>query len=253
MLKKRIVGVVTVKNEWAVQSFGYNRYLPLGRPEFLIENLDRWGADEILVQDIDRSLRNAGPNFELATRLGKLGLRTPLIYAGGIKSVSDGIQLIQLGADRIVVDALLHKNFSVVSELSNKLGAQAIIASIPLSTKDKNLLWFDYIQKTMTPLNDEIINFINSGVISEILISDWKHEGSPNSFDQTIIDNFPLTQSSIIAFGGISNPKQIFDLLKRDAVVAVAIGNFLSYREHALQSYKKNISNLPIRLATYES
>ena len=55
MVKKRLVGVITVKDGWAVQSFGYERYLPLGRPEVIAENLDRWGADEILLQCIDRS------------------------------------------------------------------------------------------------------------------------------------------------------------------------------------------------------
>ena len=35
MLKKRLIGVVTVRRGWAVQSFGYKRWLPLGRPEVL--------------------------------------------------------------------------------------------------------------------------------------------------------------------------------------------------------------------------
>ena len=118
MLKKRLVGVVTVKNGWAVQSFGYRRYLPLGKPECLVENLDRWGADEILVQVIDRSTTGVGPDFELLERLGELGLETPLIYAGGIRSISDGIKLVQSGADRIVVDTLLHQDLLSVIGLS---------------------------------------------------------------------------------------------------------------------------------------
>ena len=56
MLKKRIIGSIAVLNGWAVQSISYNRYLPLGRPEVIAQNLDRWGADEILIQCIDRSI-----------------------------------------------------------------------------------------------------------------------------------------------------------------------------------------------------
>ena len=69
MLHKRLVGVVTVKGGWAVQSFGYKSYLPLGRPEVLVENLDRWGADEILVHVIDRSVKKLGPDFNLIEKL----------------------------------------------------------------------------------------------------------------------------------------------------------------------------------------
>ena len=78
MLKKRFIAVVTVKDGWAVQSFGYGRYLPLGKPECLVENFDRWGADEILVQVIDRSKGGLGPDFELL----KKTLKQPLIFDG---------------------------------------------------------------------------------------------------------------------------------------------------------------------------
>ena len=82
MLRKRLIAVVTVLDGLAVQSFGYQRYLPLGKPECLVENLDRWGVDEIFVQVIDRSARNLGPDLGLLLRLGSLGLETPLIYGG---------------------------------------------------------------------------------------------------------------------------------------------------------------------------
>jgi cyclase len=38
MLRKRLVGMVTVRDGWAVQSIGYARYLPLGRPAVMVEN-----------------------------------------------------------------------------------------------------------------------------------------------------------------------------------------------------------------------
>ena len=34
------------------------KYLPLGKPEIIIKNLDRWGVDEILINVIDRSKIN---------------------------------------------------------------------------------------------------------------------------------------------------------------------------------------------------
>jgi cyclase len=158
-----------------------------------------------------------------------------------------------LGADRIAVDALLHKDLSVVYGLSQKLGAQALIASLPLSTERNNVVWFDYVSRASPPISREIIELIRSGIISEILVSDWKHEGKPNQFDHRLIDKFPIKPSSIIAFGGISTPEQMLSLLKNNNVVAVAIGNFLSYREHAIQSYKELLYSMPLRHASYES
>lgn len=252
MLKKRLIGVVTVKDGWAVQSFGYRRYLPLGKPECLVENLDRWGADEILVQVIDRSTNNLGPDFGLLERLGSLGLETPLIYAGGIESVSDGIELIHLGADRLVVDVLLHDNLPSVRGLSERLGAQALIGSMPLSLKDNSVEWLDYRDKTLTPIAGEILELIHSRVISEVLVTDWKHEGQPNGFEKKLAEKFPLQDVPIIAFGGISEYVQMSELLKLPRVVAVAAGNFLAYREHAIQKCKEGLEGMPMRAPVYE-
>jgi imidazole glycerol-phosphate synthase subunit HisF len=247
------VGVVTVKNGWAVQSFGYRRYLPLGKPECLVENLDRWGADEILVQVIDRSSANLGPDFELLKRLGSLGLGTSLIYAGGIRSVSDGVELIQLGADRLVVDALLHEDLSAVRGLSERLGAQALIASMPLSWQEERLVWMDYRNKFSTTISDEVLSLLQSGVISEVLIADWQHDGCQCSFEQKLVSEFPLKGVPIIVFGGISEQEQIRELMQSLEVAAVAVGNFLAYQEHAVQKYKEALTGMPVRLATYES
>jgi len=253
MLKKRLIGVVTVKNGIAVQSFSYSRYLPLGKPECLVENLDRWGADEILVQVIDRSRYNAGPDFNLIERLGELGLKTPLIYAGGIRSLSDGIEIVQLGADRIIVDSLLHADLATIKSLSERLGAQALIASLPLSWDESRLNWLEYKSKTSKSISDEVIDFIESSAISEVMISDWKNEGKSGGFELKLVENFPLRDVPIITFGGISDLAQMNSLLKYAGVSAVAIGNFLSYREHAIQYLKESMANLSVRNAVYES
>ena len=128
MIKKRLVGVVTVKDGWAVQSFGYGRWLPLGKPEVLTENLDRWGADEIVLQCIDRGAR--GPDLQLLGRVSSKGLSTPLIYAGGIRNAADAVAAVKSGADRVCVDSLLHDDPEALRALSAPLGAQAVIASM---------------------------------------------------------------------------------------------------------------------------
>ena len=70
---------ITVLNGWAVQSIGYSQYLPLGRPSVIAENLDRWGADEILIQCIDRSASQNGPDYKTLSELSAVGINTPLI------------------------------------------------------------------------------------------------------------------------------------------------------------------------------
>lgn len=251
MLKKRLIGVVTVKNGWAVQSFGYHRYLPLGKPECLVENLDRWGADEILVQVIDRSAAGFGPDFTLLGKLARLGLGTPLIYGGGISTIEQGVQVIQCGADRITVDALLHDDLSIVMGLGDRLGAQALIASIPMAVGPHGPEWFNYRAKTTEPIGNRLNEAIERGLVSEVLLTDWRHEGTPYGFDGSLIDLFPYKKVPLIAFGGISSVEQMRGLLARPNVVAVSIGNFLNYREHAIQQFKEALASAVLRPSTF--
>lgn len=255
MLLKRLVGVVTVRRGIAVQSFGYRRWLPLGRPEVLVENLDRWGADEILLQCIDRSADQLGPDFALLDRIGKLSLSTPLIYAGGIRHAHDASLVVQRAADRVVVDALLRDNLPQVRAISERLGAQAVLVSLPLSgggASASPLLWRDHRSGASMPLPAAVPALLRQGLVSEALLIDWQNEGTPASFSMPLAQAFARLELPFIAFGGLSEATQLRQLLAEPHCVAVAMGNFLSWREHAVQAAKRELQAAPLRPAQWQ-
>lgn len=251
MLKKRLIATIIVKDGWAVQSFGYRKYLPLGKPECLAENLDRWGADEILLLSIDRTRGGLGPDFPVLERISRLYLSTPLIYGGGIRNTEDAVAVIQRGADRLCVDALLDLSPRDVVHISNTLGAQAVVAGLPLSRKGEILERMNYLQGTSEPLRPGVLSLFEDGTISEALVIDWRNEGRRSSFDPDLVRYFPLKNVPLLAFGGLSEPEQLMDLLVEPNVSAVAIGNFLNYREHAVQELKRRLADAPLRPAVY--
>jgi cyclase len=252
MVKKRIVGVVTIKDKWVVQSFGYKKYLPIGKPECIIENLDRWGADEILIQVIDRSVSSQGPDFELLSRIGKLSLATPIIYAGGIRDVNDAINVIKNGADRLVVDFILRNKTQSIYELASSLGSQAIIASLPVHKHENEMMIYNYDTCKSDKLNKKLLDIISDKKnISEILIINKDGEGYSDTFDINLLKAFTKIDISFIAFGGIHGQDLINKLLNHENISAVAIGNFLNYKEHSIQSIKGANSANNIRKPDY--
>jgi imidazole glycerol-phosphate synthase subunit HisF len=252
VIKKRLIGVVTVKDGWAVQSIGYRRYLPLGRPEVLVENLDRWGADEILLQCIDRTRQGLGPDFDVLARVGRRGISTPLVYCGGIRTVDDGVAAIKAGGDRICVDSILHDNPQLAVDLAKVLGSQAIVASLPVSCDGKSLEWLDYRSGKRNQFAASLLDVLRSGAISEALLIDWRHEGVRDGFDMNLLSLFPVSELALICFGGLSEVEQLRVVLDNKQVAAAAVGNFLSYREHAVQRLKASLAGLPLRRASYE-
>lgn len=249
MLQKRIIGVIAVENGWAVQSFGYRRTLPLGRPEFLAENLDRWGVDEIMILDFGRSRQQLGPDMDLIFRLNQQRLMTPLSYSGGISTVDQAVSVIQAGVERICIDSLLHDAPHSVIELTHQIGAQALVAALPLSLDGDNLQWYDHRHRTSMPLDPSIIALLTDGVVSEALIVDWQHEGKKVGFNTALMEAFSsqLPGVSLLLYGGISEDEQCRHLMGYSAVAALCIGNFLNYKEHAIQALKRELLLCPVR------
>lgn len=158
---------------------------------------------------------------------------------------------IRLGADRLVVDALLHDDPSVIRDLGSRLGIQALIASIPLAMGESGLEWLDYRSRTAAPLAGELADILERRVVSEVFITDWRHEGTPGGFDPSLIDKFPHQHVPLIAFGGISDSDLMKDILARPGVSAVAVGNFLNYREQAIQQYRAALESTMLRPSIY--
>ncbi len=238
MRKKRLIGVVTIKDDLVIQSFGYKRYLPIGKPEIIVKNLDIWGADEILVNVIDRSNQFIGPNYKILKKISSMKISTPIIYGGGIQKLEHAIKVINYGADRILIDSLAKYNTDEIIKISENLGSQALILSLPLIYKKKKLYKYDYIDKRNLILDDQIIKLIQNNIISELLITDVENEGTLNKFNLKILDQIKLGKTNIILFGGLCDVNKIFKVFKKKNVNAVGIGNGLNYKENKINILK---------------
>ena len=248
MLYKRIIGITVIKEGWCVQSIGFNQYRPLGRPRFLVENLDRWHVDEIAILCIDR--RGLGPDLGLISELSSLGISTPLSYGGGIDSARDAVDVIQCGAERVIVDSLVKQDIDEVSRIRDQLGAQSLIGSIPFVVNEGGkVLHFDYTTRASSILDDKVKSVLSSGdLLSEILAIDVNNEGLGRGFDNTILDYLDsFTKTPIISFGGLSTADHIEKIADNRIVSAVAVGNALNFKEHAVRNLKRELMNKNFR------
>lgn len=252
-LLKRLIGVIAVAGGRPVQSLGYTRTLPLGRIECVFENLDRWEVDEVLVVAIDRSRLGLGPDYGLISRIAQLGLSTPLSYGGGISTVDQAMRAVTAGAERVCVDSLLHDAPDLVRGMEAEIGAQAIIAALPLAAGDNGVMWYDHRARTEGALSEGVLSLFADHIVSEILAVDWRHEGQFHGFDERILDGLDKVAHGVqqLAYGGLSEAAQIRSVLRRPNVMAACVGNFLNYREHAVQHFKIAVGLDSVRPPTF--
>ena len=89
MSNPRIIGIVCIRCGIAVQSIGFKKFLPLGRPEVAVSFLDRWCADEIVIIDIGAT--QAGQTIDPGA------IRTPIAVGGGINNLTQIEEIIRNG------------------------------------------------------------------------------------------------------------------------------------------------------------
>jgi len=228
----RLLGVISVKEGWAVQSFAYRRYLPIGDPGVLARTLARWKLDEILIVCIDQSLRNAGPDLHLLERIANSYLGIPVTYGGGIRDEQDCNDAISAGADRVAIDYAIRKNPHIANEMSARIGIQALVGVFPLTaTEGGDPLVLNYATRRQKPVAEELNQWGDGFPFAEALVVDTNREGSLEGFRRGLLKEFAARSVPTLALGGISRASQAKPLLSLDNLTGVCIENSLFYRE----------------------
>ena len=105
MLKKRLVSCLLLRNGLIVQSIGFKKFLPIGKPKYAIEFASRWDVDEIILLDISSASKKELINLSTIEELSE-SCFVPLTIGGGISSLSDAKNILKSGADKICINSL---------------------------------------------------------------------------------------------------------------------------------------------------
>ena len=243
MLKRRIIGSITLKNNWVVQSISFNKYLPIGQLKYSVNILDRWGVDEIIVFDIDASKLGYSPNFKLYKESTK-NINVPLTVGGGIRDVSDMINALQSGADKICLNHSILENTQIIFKGSKTLGRQCIVVSIDVVNNGKRYEVFDHIKKKSTGLSPLELSkkAVDLGA-GELVVRSIHNDGMKNGYEIELISEISDNVSvPVIAAGGYGNPIHLLDCFNNTNISACAIGNSLNYTEHSIGMIKSYLS-----------
>jgi cyclase len=239
MSKKRLIACLVVRNGWVVQSLGFKRYLPVGRPEIAARFLDHWGVDEIILVDITASGENRCIDPEMVTRVSE-SCHVPLAVGGGIRTTAEMRQTLQAGADKICVNSAAIANPRLLSEAALMFGDQCVIASVDVRRTDSGHEVFANGGTSSTGMNpvDWVRELARWGA-GEILLNSIDHDGMRCGYNLDLIDAVaPAVDIPVIVMGGAGHPGHIRDVLTRDHVMAAAAANFLHYTEHSVAVIK---------------
>ena len=178
------------------------------------------GAEFLHVIDLDGAL-GRGENRKLVRSILD-HLEIPVQIGGGIRSIGSARELLDTGADRIILGSMAVRSPEGVSRLREEYGEDRIV--VALDHRKGEVLkrgWEGYVDRS---IEDALSEFINLG-FKWFLITDAERDGTMEGPD---IDTYSKVsgRASIIAAGGVGSLGDLISL-KGAGVKATVVGKAL--------------------------
>lgn len=254
---QRIVPVVLLKEGLLVRSQLFKFHQAIGDPIPTIKRLSDWSVDEIVFLNISKSSILDSRRDDKWHNIGKTHFSQliqevskycfcPLSVGGGIRSLKDFEVLFASGADKCIVNTLIHSDPDLVREASRIFGNQAIVASIDVK-RDRNRL-STYIERgtvrTGFSLSESVVLAAACNV-GELLISSIDSDGSNNGYDSKILSEIQKIRYNctlpIVINSGATLVEHFSHALQNYSIQAVAASNIFYFTELSYPRLKDNL------------
>ena len=242
MLRPRIIPCLLIKDGGLVKTIGFDNPKYLGDPINAVKIFNEKQVDELIILDIDATVKNQEPDMEMISNLAS-ECRMPICYGGGIKNVKQIRQIIALGVEKISISSAAIQNPDLVSEASEFVGNQSIVLTLDVKKVNDEYQVFTHNGSKMTGLDlIEIIRKYQNLGVGEIVINSISYDGTMKGYDFVLIDyikdgvNIPLT-----ILGGAGSHEDIGMLISKYGLIGASAGSLFVFKG----VYKAVLINYP--------
>ena len=233
MLRPRVVPCLLIKDSGLVKTKNFLDPKYVGDPLNAVKIYNELEVDELLVLDIDATVKGLNPNEKLISKLAE-ECRMPLCYGGGVKTVEQFEKLVSLGVEKVAISSAAIENPKIIYEAAKKVGSQSVV--VVLDIKYQGIL----SKPKITTLNGnqffdidlfEFIKKIEDLGAGEVVINCIDRDGIKNGYDIELISKIRKISKSILTLlGGAGSFKDIEDLMTKVNTVGCSAGSLFVFK-----------------------
>ena len=157
----------------------------------------------------------------------------PLAIGGGVNTFEDSKNLFNSGADRIIINTSIFKNFSLLDEISLNYGKEAIIASLDFKKINNDYYAFSNCGNIQESIQiDNLIEKIDN-YVGELFINSIDNDGSMQGMDINLFKYISsFTDTPLIGCGGVGNFNHLRDAFLECNLSGVACGSLFNFGDN---------------------
>ncbi|MCX6235982.1 MAG: HisA/HisF-related TIM barrel protein [Bacteroidia bacterium] len=256
MVKKRLIFTLLYRNG----KFNLSRNFSLqavGDFEWLIKNYDfenvMFYIDELIVLNVDRDSKLTDHYLDSVKEIVK-GCFIPIACGGGIKTIDDAYSLLNVGADKIVINTLMTENPTEVEKIIHVFGSQFVVGSIDYTTSTNGSILYSQCARINTGIELEqgVKKYQDMG-IGELFLSSIQKDGTGQGFDIPVINQISkLVQVPLIVSGGAGKPEHFEQAFSIKGVDAVSTANLFNFMSGGLKDARSYLMDKEINLAKWK-
>jgi cyclase len=244
MITKRIIPCLDVKNNKVVKGIQFKNHKIVGSIVDLAEKYSNDGADELVFYDISASTHGSVVNKNWISKIAEV-INIPFCVAGGIKTLEDAKQILNLGADKISINTPALNNPHLISELSNSFGSQCVVIGMDIKIIDAEAYLFAKTgsERTAFCTNKKALDWLQEVQdlgAGEVVINAMGKDGVRDGYDIELLQSLE-TKCSIpmIASGGAGGPDDFINVFEQTNVDGALAAGIFHRNEFSVGQIKK--------------
>jgi imidazole glycerol-phosphate synthase subunit HisF len=233
MLRPRIIPYLLVKNRGLVKTVQFAKPKYVGDPINAVRIFNEKEVDELIVADIDASVLNREPDYDMIKNLAA-ECRMPLCYSGGVNKVEQVEKIIELGVEKVAMSSAVICNPRLIAQAAEVVGNQSIVVVMDVKKSLRNeryeLCTHNGNRRTgICPA--EFAKKAQDLGAGEVVVNSIDQDGLMKGYDLELARqvrdaiSLPLT-----VLGGAGSLKDIGALINRFGIIGAAAGSLFVFK-----------------------
>jgi cyclase len=232
MLRPRIIPCLLIHDNGLVKTKGFKDPKYVGDPINAVKIFNEKEVDELIVLDIDASIKNCEPNFKMIAKLAA-ECRMPLCYGGGIRNVEQAKNISRLGIEKVAISSIAVENPILISHIAAEIGSQSVtvVLDVKADLFGTYNVWTHNGTRNSGRSLFKVIEEVENFGAGEIVINSIDFDGEMKGYDIDLAKKVrKATNLSLTILGGAGSLDNFRDLIEACGVVGAAAGSFFVFK-----------------------
>lgn len=231
MYRPRVIPILLLKGKGLVKSIKFKDYRYIGDPINAVKIFNDLKADELVFLDILASKEKRTVSLDFVKKVGDEA-NMPFAVGGGIQNIQDIKEIVNAGAEKVIINTAAVQNPDLVKQASDIFGSSTIVVSIDVKKKlfGKKQVYILGGSKATALDPIEFAQQVEKMGAGEIIINSIDKDGLMEGYDFELVSEISKSVTiPVIASGGAGSLQDFRKAVYDSYASAVSAGSLFVY------------------------